>query len=1053
MSTNSSKSPPLGSASGPLIAKVLEDAIGRRMNGEDLSDDAVMAAHPDLMPDLGEMLGELRRVEAARRRVENSSNQWASATLLGRKPATRSAAEVLTGLPGYEIRREIHRGGQGVVYQAVQKSTRRDVAIKVMREGPFSAAQDRGRFQREVEILAQLKHPHIVAIHDSGTIGDQFYFVMDYVDGVPLDAFVESRLRGVRGARGPHAVDFNIRSLLVLFHQVCDAIHAAHLRGVIHRDIKPSNILVDAAGEPRILDFGLAKLADDASASDMTVAGQFIGSMPWCSPEQAEGRPDKIDMRSDVYSLGVVLYQMLTGKFPSDITGAARDVLTRIQRVDPVAPSRIAADIDNEVESITLKCLDKERDRRYQTAGELARDIERYLAGEPIEAKRDSGWYVLRKTLRRYRMQTAVAAAFVILAVGSAIALGVLYGDQKTQRIRAEDAEDLAEIRLGETSNALAKAKVEARKADTTAEFLRDMLASVDPNIAQGREVTVREVLDAAASKVDTQLKDEPAVAADVHRTLGRTYQGLARFADAEAQFRSALEISRREFGEDHPETLEAMNGVATALGSLNQYDEAEPLFRSCLESARRILGPEHPQTLDYLSNLASLLRDRGRMDEAETLLKEALEISNRVLGPEHPDTLVTRKVLAGLWQDQGRFDLAEPVLRDVLDIQRRVEGPRAPNTIGTMQNLAMVLKALSRLDEAAPLYEELVTASSEVFGKDHSETLRVMNSLGRLKAAQGKLAEAEDIYRRTLEAQIRTLTEKHLDTLYTTNNLSLLLSEQGRLAEAEPLARKALENGTAFLGEDHQDTLIWMNNLANLLSRQGKAAEAEALYRKVLDARRRVLGDEHPQTLTTISSLANQLAERGAVDEAESMLRQVLAVRQRVSGPTHADTLLASSNLVRVLLLRGQAEEAERLGRQALEASRGSLGMGHPLTLLIANNAAKAMAANGLTEQAETLLVDSIAQSGKSLPPGHPHRFYLHASYGGLLLDAKRLDEAEQHLTTALAGLEKTLGPRNANTMRIVEKLAALYDAKGDSTRADELRSRLSAATAQPGE
>lgn len=1047
MGAKSSKSPPLGTASGPLIVKVLEDAICRRLSGEDLSDEAVIAAHPDLMPDLGEMLGELRQVEAARRRVENSSNQWASATLLGRKPMPDSTAEALTHLPGYEIRREIHRGGQGVVYQAVQKSTRRDVAIKVMREGPISAEQDRGRFQREVEILAQLQHPHIVAIHDSGTIADQFYFVMDYVEGVPLDAFVESRLRGVRRTRGPHAEAFNIRSLLILFHQICDAIHAAHLRGVIHRDIKPSNILVDAAGEPRILDFGLAKLADDAAASDMTVAGQFIGSMPWCSPEQAEGRPDKIDMRSDVYSLGVVLYQMLTGKFPSDITGAARDVLARIQRVDPVAPSRLSSNIYDEVESITLKCLNKERDRRYQTAGELARDIERYLNGEPIEAKRDSGWYVLRKTLRRYRVQTAVAAAFFILTVGSAIALGVLYGDQKTQRIRAEDAEDLAEVRLGEISNALAKANVEARKAETTSAFLRDMLASVDPNIAQGRDVTVREVLDAAASKVDIQLRDEPAVAADVHRTLGKTYQGLARFADAEAQFRSALEISRRASGEEHPDTLEAKNGVATALGSLNKYDEAEALFRSCLESARRVLGPEHPQTLDYLSNLASLMRDRGRMEEAETLLKEAMEISTHVLGAEHPDTLVTRKVLAGLWQDQARFDLAEPVLRDVLDIQRRVEGPHAPNTIGTMQNLAMVLKAMGRLDEAAPMYEELVAASREVFGTDHSETLRVMNSLGRLKAAQGKLTEAEEIYRRTLEAQTRTLSEKHLDTLYTTNNLALLLSEQGRLAEAEPLARKALENGAAVLGEDHQDTLIWMNNLANLLSRQGRAAEAEALYRKVLEGRRRVLTDEHPQTLTTMSSLANQLADRGAVDEAEALLRQALAVRQRISGPTHADTLLAMSNLVKVLLLRGQAEEAERLGQQALEASRGTLGPGHPLTLLIANNAAKAMAAHGHAGEAETLLVDSLAQAAKSLPPGHVHRFYLHASLGGILLDGKRLDDAEQHLTTALTGLETSLGPRNANTLKTIEKLAALYDTMGDSTRADELRARLTAA------
>jgi len=1042
MSTNSSKSPPLGSASGPLIARVLEDAIGRRLNGEDLSDDAVMAAHPDLMPDLGEMLGELRRVEAARRRVENSSNQWASATLLGCTPEAESAAEALTSLPGFEIRREIHRGGQGVVYQAVQKSTRRDVAIKVMREGPHSAAQDRGRFQREVEILAQLQHPNIVAIHDSGTVAGQFYFVMDYVEGMPLDAYVESQRRGAGGR------DFDSGLLLALFRKVCDAIHAAHLRGVIHRDIKPSNILVDAAGEPRILDFGLAKLADDATVSGMTVAGQFIGSMPWCSPEQAEGRPDKIDMRSDVYSLGVVLYQMLTGKFPSDITGAARDVLSRIQQVEPVPPSRLNSDIDNEVESITLKCLDKERDRRYQTAGELARDIERYLANEPIEAKRDSGWYVLRKTLRRYRVQTTVAATFVLVVAGSAVALGVLYGRQKTLRERAEQAEGVAEARLKETTNALETARLEARKADTTSDFLRDMLGSVDPRLAQGHDMTVRAVLDAAASKIDARLKDAPDVAAAVHRTLGGAYQSLAQFDEAEKQYRAALEISTRELGEEHADTLEAKNGVATALGSLNKYDEAEALFRSCLDAARRVLGPENPHTLTYLSNLGSLLRDKGQSEEAEALLTEALEISNRVLGPESAETLVTRKVLVGLWQDQGQYARAEPALREILEIQRRVEGPRTPNTLGTLQNLAMTLKAMGQLDAAAPLYEESIAASREVLGEEHSETLRVMNSLGRLKAAQGKLAEAEELYRRTLDAQTRTLTDKHLDTLYTTNNLSLLLSEQGRLAEAEPLARKALEYGSAVLGEDHQDTLVWMNNLANLLSRQGKAEEAEALYRRTLDGRQRKLGPEHPQTLTSISNLANQLSDRGETGQAIAMHRQVLAVRRRILGPAHSDTLLTINNLVKALVQSGEFEEAAQRGLECLDTSRQSLGIGHPLTILIANNAAKALVGLGRVDEAEPILQEAISNADKSLPPTHVYRFVVHATYGSLLLDAKRHEEAGQHLTLALGGLERSFGARHVATLNVVEALARLCEETNEPARAAAYRERLAASS-----
>jgi WD40 repeat protein/tRNA A-37 threonylcarbamoyl transferase component Bud32 len=313
--------------------------------------------------------------------------------------------EVALAVPGYRLESEIHRGGQGVIYLAIQESTKRRVAIKVLREGPFAGLGDRNRFLREVEILGELRHPQIVAIHDSGVAAGCHYFVMDYIPGQPLTAWL---------AAGPHP----LRATLELFVRICEAVNAAHLRGVIHRDLKPGNIQVDEAGLPYILDFGLAKRLSGSAREatpEMTLTGQFMGSLPWASPEQARGQAGQIDTRTDVYALGVILYQMLTGRFPYDVMGSPTDVVGRILHTDPARPSTLDRHIDGDVETIVLKCLAKEPERRYQTAGELARDVQRRLDGEPIAARRDSLLYVARKTLRRYR--AAVAVGMVIVAL------------------------------------------------------------------------------------------------------------------------------------------------------------------------------------------------------------------------------------------------------------------------------------------------------------------------------------------------------------------------------------------------------------------------------------------------------------------------------------------------------------------------------------------------------------------------------------------------------------------------------------------------------------
>ncbi|CAG0959779.1 eukaryotic-like serine/threonine-protein kinase [Phycisphaerales bacterium] len=339
--------------------------------------------------------------------------------------------------PGYELLREVHRGGQGVVYQAIQKATRRKVALKVLHGGPFTGSTGRSRFEREVQVLGQLSHPNIVRLHDSGVTTDgSFFYVMDYISGKSLEEYIADKKVGIEDA-------------LRLFVKICDAVNAAHLKGVIHRDIKPSNVRIDANGEPIVVDFGLAKVAapdviedDDAARTPhlMTLTGQFIGSLPWASPEQAEGLPGNIDVRTDVYSLGVVFYQMLTGTFPYKVVGNMRDVLDNILRAEPAKPSTVRRQINDEIETIVLKCLNKDRDRRYQTAGELARDLRHYIAGEPIEAKRDSAMYLMSKALRRYRGAFATGVTLVVLLIAFSIAMTVMYGNTKAAEQRAVNA-------------------------------------------------------------------------------------------------------------------------------------------------------------------------------------------------------------------------------------------------------------------------------------------------------------------------------------------------------------------------------------------------------------------------------------------------------------------------------------------------------------------------------------------------------------------------------------------------------------------------------------
>ena len=402
---------------------VVQDVIRRRDQGESVSDATVEAEHAELMPELADELEKARRLEEAHRRADCDpsapTEEWPKPgeprTPSPLTPTPKPDDKLLANIsaPGYSILRCIGQGGMGAVYQAVRKKTGQTVAIKVLLGGPIAGPRDRRRFDLEVQTLARLSHPNIVAVHDSGETNGCPYFVMDYIPGRPLDSHMKSR-------------QLSIDSVLELFRTICDAINEAHLKGVTHRDLKPGNILVTDDGTPHVLDFGLAKVAtehvmDGSGAFLGTMPDRFVGTLPWASPEQAEGRPDKVDMRSDVYSLGVILFQMLTKRFPYDVAGNLHDVIANILTVEPARPRSFRREISDDLQTIVLACLDKLRDRRYQTAGQLRDEIDRYQKGLPISRKSDSVWYVFRKLAVRNKFAAAVLTLVGVILVSSTI--------------------------------------------------------------------------------------------------------------------------------------------------------------------------------------------------------------------------------------------------------------------------------------------------------------------------------------------------------------------------------------------------------------------------------------------------------------------------------------------------------------------------------------------------------------------------------------------------------------------------------------------------------
>jgi serine/threonine protein kinase len=974
----------------------------------------------------------------------------------------------------------IGEGGMGTVYLAQQQvPVKRLVALKVIKPG-MDSNQVLARFEAERQALALMDHPNIAKVLDAGaTTAGRSYFVMELVKGVPITTYCDQRR-------------LTPRQRLELFVDVCHAVQHAHQKGIIHRDLKPTNVLVaqyDGKPVPKVIDFGVSK-ATGAALTDKTLVtgfGTVVGTLEYMSPEQAEMNQLDVDTRSDIYSLGVLLFELLAGTTPLDRRRAqasgmlealriireeeaptpsnrlsSTDELPAIAASRGLEPAKLTRLVRGELDWIVMKALEKDRGRRYETANGFAADVERYLANEPVEACPPSAAYRLRKFVHRNRTGV-LAASFVLLALVAGLVgttAGLVRADHHWKRAeKSADEERQAKVReaekhrLADERTQLAEANArraveEKRVADAVREFLQmkllihaDVLTQADAILHGGglaanadRDIKVRELLDRAAvelspENIEKNFPNQSLVQAELLATIGATYYGVGETKTAIAFLERAIALARRHYGDVHTRTLGMQQYLAVAYDDTGNQREAVRLLEHASTALEERLGPDELDTLLAFHNLGTAYVRAGRLDEAVPMLERTHDALVRQFGPNSVRTLTTRLNLARARSLAGRVDDAVGMSEQVHRALEQHAGPDHPRTLCALSVLADAYRDAGKYKECTRLLEQARDARVQKLGAVHPVTLSTLRSLAMAYLIAGKLTDAVGLLEKVRDEQFKHPGPDDPDTLRTLNGLALAYDQVGKSREAIRLLETARDGLEKHLGPDHPDTLTTLSNLAGMYREDDKLEDAIRLLERVRDIRNEKLGADHPSALMTLESLAMALLRKGSVPEAVELFERVRSARERKPGPDHPDTLRALNGLAAAYQQANRRPEAIQLLERARDGLVRVLGPDHPDTLTTLGNLAEVYSNADRLPEGVQLYEQVHSAQERVLGPNHPKTLStlsgLAFAHGAVRNPARNLPETIRLLERVRDAEEKVFGPDHPRTLETIHQLA----------------------------